>query len=225
MSNYANETGNTLSLSTSLFSKIRDNILTGKYSAGEKLTENTISIEFGVSRTPVREALKQLELEGLVENIPNRGAYVLGFSLQDIQDIYGLRKAVEIVAIKWAIERISTEEIQELQEAYDLMELYTIKKDAEKMLQTNTRFHETIYKATHSRFLEQILKYYQFYIMKTRKVALTQEYYLEKVLEEHKMILEAIYEKDIKKGEMAMEVHLSNSQLRAETGYNSSSRL
>lgn len=217
--NYANEAGNPLPLTNSLSSKIRENILTGKYATGEKLTENKICEEFGVSRTPVREALKQLELEGLIENIPNRGAFVLGLSLQDIQDIYILRKSVEIVAIKWAIERITEEELQELQEAYDLMEFYTIKKDADKMLQINTRFHEAIYKAAHSRFLEQILKYYQFYIMKTRKVALTQENYLEIVLEEHKAILEAIYEKNIEKAEKAMDIHLSHSQQRAEAGY------
>lgn len=220
MSNFPKESVHHNPLSTSLFSDIRENILNGKYASGQKITENKICEEFGVSRTPVREAFKQLELEGLIENIPNRGAFVLGFSKQDIQDIYELRKAVEIIAIKWAIERISDNELKELQEAYDLMEFYTMKKDAEKMLQMNSKFHEIIYRSTHSRFLEQILKSYQFYIMKTRKAALQASGQLAEVLNEHKYILEAIYAKDCIEGEKAVIEHLSNSQKRAQIGFN-----
>lgn len=208
------------SLSTSLFTDIRENIMNGKYSAGERITENRICNEFGVSRTPVREAFKQLELEGLIENIPNRGAFVIGFSEQDIHDIYELRKAIEIKAIKWAIERISDEELKDLQEAYDLMEFYTMKKDAVRMQDMNSNFHEIIYQSTHSRFLEQVLKSYQFYIMKTRKAALQVEDRLNDVLKEHKRILEAIYNKDIQEGKKAVIEHLSNSQKRAKLGFN-----
>lgn len=209
------------SLSTALFADIREHIMNGKYSAGEKITENRICNEFGVSRTPVREAFKQLELEGLIENIPNRGAFVIGFSEQDIHDIYELRKAIEVKAIKWAIERMSDEELKELQEAYDLMEFYTLKKDAMKMQDMNSNFHEIIYQSTHSRFLEQVLKSYQFYIMKTRKAALQVEDRLEEVLKEHKRILDAIYIKDIEESEKAVIEHLSNSQKRTKLGFNS----
>ncbi len=217
MSSYLKEFHN--SLSTSLFEDLRENILSGKYQAGEKITESKICQEFGVSRTPVREAFKQLELEGLITNIPNRGAYVLGFSKQDIEDIYELRKAVEIIAIKWTIERINNNELVELQEAYDLMEFYTIRKDPVKMMEANTRFHEIIYKSTHSRFLEHILKSYQFYIHKTRQAALKSEYPLNEVLEEHKCLLDAIHAKDSVKGEDAIERHLTNAQARAEMGF------
>ncbi len=214
MNSYIKEFHN--SLSTSLFEDIRENILSGKYQAGEKITENRVCQEFGVSRTPVREAFKQLELEGLITNIPNRGAYVLGFSKRDIQDIYEIRKAVEIIAIKWAIERIDSDELSELQEAYDLMEFYTMKNEQGKMMETNTRFHEIIYKSTRSRFLEQILKSYQIYIYKTKKVALQSEAYLQDVLEEHKRILTSIYNKDFSEGEKAVFQHISNAQKRAE---------
>ncbi len=216
MSNYPKESSN--SLCTSLFEDVRENILRGKYPAGARITESKICDEFGVSRTPVREAFKQLELEGLISNIPNRGAYVLGFSKQDIQDIYELRKATEIIAIKWSIERITKEEQDALQEAYDLMEFYTLKKDVEKMMQINSRFHEIIYKSTHSRFLEQTLKSYQFYLHKTRKAALQAENFLNQVLSEHKMILDAIYTQDFSAGEKAVLEHISNAQERAEKG-------
>lgn len=205
------------SLSSLLFYRIREDILNGKFSAGQKITEQKLCQEYKVSRTPVREAFKQLELEGLIENIPNRGAFVLGFSEQDIEDIYELRKAYEIIAIKWAIERITEEEMRDLQEAYDLMEFYTIKGEAERMLSINTRFHEIIYKSTHSRFLEQILRSYQFYIKKTREVALQVEGKMNDVINEHYKILEAFKEKDISKGTKAIITHLDNSRERAKS--------
>ena len=81
------------SLSGRVFQKIREDILNGKYKENDELRENTIGKELGVSRTPVREALRQLELEGLVTIIPNRGAYVTGISQKDIWDIYMIRVA------------------------------------------------------------------------------------------------------------------------------------
>lgn len=205
------------SLSSLLFYKIREDILNGKFATGQKITEQKLCQEYNVSRTPVREAFKQLELEGLIENIPNRGAFVLGFTEQDIEDIYELRKAYEIIAIRWAIERITEDEMHELQEAYDLMEFYTIKKEAERMLSINTRFHEIIYKSTHSRFLEQILRSYQFYIKKTREVALQDEGKMNNVISEHKIILEAFKEKNIESGTKAIIMHLDNSRERAKS--------
>ena len=148
-------------LSTNLYSELQEDILTGKLKAGEKLTEQKICDEYKVSRTPVREALRQLEMDGLIENIPNRGAFVLGLSEQDIEDMYVLRKAYEIQAVRWAIERITEEEINELEETFEFMEFYTMKNDINKMLNINTAFHQIIYNATHNRILKQLLSSYQ----------------------------------------------------------------
>ena len=83
------------SLGSRVFQKIRDNILNGTYKENDELRETAIGKELGVSRTPVREALRQLELEGLVTIIPNRGAYVSGISHKDIWDIYKIRSMLE----------------------------------------------------------------------------------------------------------------------------------
>ena len=98
-------------LSTSLLGKIQKDILTGKLRPGQKLTEQELCKAYGVSRTPVREALRQLETDGLVENILNRGAFVVGMTEQDYRDMFELRKAYEVQAVKWAIERISDSEM------------------------------------------------------------------------------------------------------------------
>ena len=167
------------------------------------------------SRTPVREAFRQLELEGFIETMPNRGAFVRGFSPQDIQDMYELRKAYEILAVKWAIDRITKEEFDKLEEAFEFMEFYTQKKDAEKMLNINMSFHELIYKASHNRILYNALSSYQFY-MKYSKV--NKNYtanHLEKVLDEHRAIFDAFKKKDVEAGINAISTHLDNAKLRA----------
>ena len=78
-------------LSNSLFVKVQKDILSGKIPANSKLTEQAICKKYNVSRTPVREAFRQLESDGLIENIPNRGAYVIGLSSRDISDLFDLR--------------------------------------------------------------------------------------------------------------------------------------
>ena len=104
------------SLSGRVFQKIREDILNGKYKENDELRENTIGREMGVSRTPVREALRQLELEGLVTIIPNRGAYVTGISQKDIWDIYMVRSHLEGLCARWATEHITEKQLDELEE-------------------------------------------------------------------------------------------------------------
>ena len=125
---------NVSSLTDELVDILRDRILKGEYKIGEKIKENQIETEFKVSRTPIREAFKQLENEGLIDYIPNRGCFAKGFTRQDIEDIYAVRKALEIMAVEWAVSRISDEQIQALQEQSELMEFYTVKKDSDKVL-------------------------------------------------------------------------------------------
>ena len=99
------------SLRSRVFQSIRDDILKGKYSEGEELREATLGKELGVSRTPVREALRQLELEGLVEIVPNKGAYVVGISQKDVHDIYVIRSMLEGLCARWAAEHITQEPV------------------------------------------------------------------------------------------------------------------
>ena len=97
------------SLSARVYNHIRDGILAGTFAKGDELKEKNIGDELGVSRTPVREALRQLELEGLVSIIPNKGAFVEGVSTDDIRDIYEIRALLEGLCARWAATRISDE--------------------------------------------------------------------------------------------------------------------
>lgn len=199
------------SLRARVYSTLREDILSGKYKAGENLVEVKIAEELNVSRTPVREAVRQLELEGLVESIPNKGVTVKGINKQDIQDIYQIRKVLEGLAAKWAVEKITDEELQSLQEAYELMEFYTMKNDINQISKLNTRFHEIIFTATKSNIMQHILKDFQFYVKWARHESLCTPGRKEEALKEHSSILNAFKNRDVKEAERCVSAHVENS--------------
>lgn len=112
------------SLSARVYNHIRDGILAGTFAKGDELKEKNIGDELGVSRTPVREALRQLELEGLVSIIPNKGAFVEGVSTDDIRDIYEIRALLEGLCARWAATRISDELMATMEENIYLTEFH-----------------------------------------------------------------------------------------------------
>ncbi|HWQ79986.1 MAG TPA: GntR family transcriptional regulator [Anaerovoracaceae bacterium] len=215
-----------MALSSDLYFNLRKDILQGKLRQGEKLTEQQICDEYSVSRTPVREAFRQLELEGFIDTIPNRGAFVTGFSSRDIEDMYELRKQYEILAVRWAIERITDEEYEKLQEAFEFMEFYTQKQDMEKMLKINMNFHDLIYKASKNRMLYHILSSYQLYIKQSKSAPHggkssgevsgndVSSGHLDEILSEHRAIFEAFKKRDPAAGMEAMSGHLNNAKRR-----------
>lgn len=205
---------NNAPLYNSLLGKLQKDILTGKLKPGEKLTEQNLCKTYGVSRTPVREALRQLETDGLVENILNRGAFVIGMSDQDYEDMFEMRKAYEIQAVKWAIERITEEEMDKLEETFEFMEFYTLRDDIEKMLTINTGFHQVIYEASHNRMLQKLLSSYQNFLKYKGMESVYDDNYLSTVLEEHRAIFKAFKDKDVKAGALAMEVHINRAKER-----------
>lgn len=198
-------------LFTNLYAELQEDILTGKLQPGEKLTEQKICNEYKVSRIPVREALHQLEIDGLIEKIPNRGAFVLGLSAQDIQDMQLLRTSCEIQAVRWAIERITDEERDEMDETFEFMEFYTMKNDINKMQSINAAFHQIIYAATHNRMLQQQLLSYQNYLKYCNPSNFYVPDYLSVVLEEHRAIYNAFIAEDVEGGALAMARHMENA--------------
>ena len=205
---------NGLPLAENLYTQIQMDIVKGVLPAGKKLTEQSLCEQYKVSRTPVREALRQLEIEGLVENIPNRGSFVVGFTSQDIKDIYELRKTYEIQAVKWAIERISDNELEELGEIFEFMEFYTKKHDIDKMLNINSNFHQLIYTSSRNKMLRQVLSSFQMYIKYSRDISSYDKDYLDIVLEEHRAIYNAFLEKNETLAVETMLLHMENSYSR-----------
>lgn len=211
---FEDEVNSNVPLSNSLLGKLQRDILTGRIKPGQKLTEQQLCKEYGVSRTPVREALRQLETDGLVENILNRGAFAVGMSEQDYKDLFELRKVYEIQAVKWAIERISEEEMDKLEETFEFMEFYTLRNDINKMLTINIGFHQAIYEAAHNRMLRKLLSSYQNFLKYKGADSVYSDDYLQTVLEEHRAIFKAFKDRDSEEGALAMELHIDRAKQR-----------
>lgn len=198
------------SLRGRIYTEIRDKIIAGEYKTGDNLVELKLAEEYGVSRTPIREALLQLEQEGLVRYEPNRGVVVLGISNQDIQDIYVIRRLIEGVAAYWAASRATPEELESIAEVVDLIEFYTGKGDVERITELDARLHNLILEASKSRPLKQAMGGFMHYIQRARSKSLKVPGRLEKSLQEHKAILAALLARDPEKAQEAMNQHVAN---------------
>ena len=151
-------------LFTGLYEELQKDILSGSIPDGSKLTENAVCKEYNVSRTPVREAFRQLEVDGLIRSVPNRGAFVTGLTKRDISDLFDLRILFEVQAVEWAIKRMCSEDINRLAESLDFMEFYTLKEDVEKVLSFNSQFHNIICEGTGNRMIQRTHAIYHTYL-------------------------------------------------------------
>lgn len=199
------------SLRGRVFHKLREDILSGKYEEHEELKEVAIGEEMGVSRTPVREAFRQLELEGLIQIIPNKGAYVTGITQEDVKDIYMIRSLLEGLCARWATEHISKEQLEEMEENVYLAKFHAQKGHWEQLAELDNRFHDIMYEACDSKMLEHQLKEYHQYVLRVRKKTLSNEKRGSKSNEEHEQILEAIKSGNGELAEQLANRHMINA--------------
>lgn len=199
------------SLSGRVFHKIREDILSGVYRKDVELREKAIAEELNVSRTPVREALRQLELEGLVTIIPNKGASVVGISRKDIQDIYEIRSRLEGLCAKWAAAYITKQELDVLEENIYLSEFHAKKNHTDQVLELDNRFHEELYDASKSKILDHVLSDFHHYVESVRKITLSEAERAVKSIEEHKHIVEALKNHDGDRADFLATEHMMNT--------------
>ncbi|MBR5578694.1 MAG: GntR family transcriptional regulator [Lachnospiraceae bacterium] len=199
------------SLRGKVFHKIREDILSGKYKDNEELKEVAIGEELGVSRTPVREAFRQLELEGLIHIIPNKGAYVTGISAKDVKDIYMIRSLLEGLCARWATEHITQQQLEEMEENVYLTAFHTEKGHYDQIAALDNRFHEIMYEACNSKMLEQQLRAFHDYVLRVRKKTLSQGQRGTQSNKEHKLIVEAIKEGNPEKAEIVANRHVMSA--------------
>ena len=177
----------------------------------EELKEVAIGEELGVSRTPVREAFRQLELEGLIHIVPNKGAYVTGITPKDIKDIYMIRSMLEGLCAKWATEKITKKKMEELEENIYLSDFHAARGHSEQLTELDNRFHEILYEACNSKMLEHLLRDFHQYVYRVRKLTLSKELRGKASTSEHKLIVEAIRSKDANKAEALANQHMLNA--------------
>ena len=199
------------SLRGRVFNKLREDILSGKYQDHEELKEVAIGEELGVSRTPVREAFRQLELEGLIQIVPNKGAYVTGITAKDVKDIYMIRSSLEGMCARLATENITEEQLEELEENVYLASFHASKGHMEQMTELDNRFHHILYEACDSKMLEKLLQDFHQYVMRIRKKTLSTKERGIASNEEHRQILEAIKAKNPDEAQRLANMHMNNA--------------
>jgi len=194
-----------------VFNTLRQAILKGELAPGERLMEIQLAEKLGVSRTPIREAIRKLELEGLVSIIPNKGAYVTGITRKDVEDIYAIRSLLEGLCARWATAYITEKQLDALEENIYLSEFHASKGHAQKLTELDDQFHDILYEACSSKMLEHQLRDFHEYVRRMRKQNLSgSERGLEAVLE-HKQIMEAICRKDADRAQELAALHMRNA--------------
>ncbi|MGI9952558.1 GntR family transcriptional regulator [Moorellaceae bacterium AZ2] len=197
-----------------VFETLREAILSGQLKAGERLMEVQLAEEMGVSRTPVREAIRKLELEGLVVMVPRKGAYVAGISTKDITEVFEIRSALESLAAALACERITEEELEELERLLVQVAECVEKNDLETLIQVDTRFHSVLYRASRNERLAQIINNLGDQIQRFRTTSLAAPGRMKEALEEHKALVEAITARNVELAQRLAQEHIENAENR-----------
>lgn len=203
-----------MSIADQIFEKLEKDILTGKYQRGEMLSELRLSGEMGVSRTPVREAIRRLEQENLLEE-SGRGVVVVGISFEDMLDMYDIRLQLEAQCAKRSAENITDEQLREMDEILELQQFYIQRQDtnpaeySDRIKNLDSRFHELLYIASGSKAYRDTLLPLHKKMTKFRKASVSKHSRAVHSMEEHRAIYMALKERD---GEAAAKYTLEHTQ-------------
>ena len=191
---------------------IREAIINGTFAPGERLMEIQMADEMGVSRTPVREAIRKLEMEGFVVMIPRRGTYVSNMSIKDINDVYEIRISLDTLAAGLAAERISDEELEELQRLLVKVGAAIEKNDMAKVVEADIEFHDVLYKASRNERLRNIINNLREQITVIRGVSMRYPGRLKDTQDEHRRLVECISARNVEKSQEMARIHLENAE-------------
>lgn len=195
-----------------VFNTLRKAILTGELKPGERLMEIHLANRLGVSRTPIREAIRKLELEGLVIMIPRRGAEVAQITEKNLKDVLEVRRALDALCVELACDRISADEEEQLREACDEFERATETKDATIIAKADVEFHDIIVQATGNQRLIQLINNLSEQMYRYRFEYIKDENRHDNLISEHRMIYEGIVNRDKEKAAQAAKLHIDNQE-------------
>lgn len=196
-----------------VFQTLRQAILKGELQPGERLMEMKLAERLGVSRTPIREAIRKLELEGLVVMVPRKGAAVANITEKDTKDVLEVRRTLEMFAVEVACDGITPEQLQKLKKAAKAFEDSKGSMDLIRIAETDMQFHEIIYEATQNERLIQMLNNLRENMYRYRIEYLKDPNYYDSLVREHREILNAIENGDKDHARRCMRDHIDNQQL------------
>lgn len=192
-----------------VYEELKMQILTGAIVPGTRMMEVELAEEMGVSRTPIREAIRKLEKEGLVVIEPRRGAYASQISTQDMVEILEVRENMEGLAAFFAASRMQPEEMAELKEIEAKYNDAVIEGSMEDMIKYDTRFHRIIVESCNNKILVQMIEQLQELVLRFRYIYYDNFRRAENMPEEHRMIIEAIESGNAEAARDAADTHIS----------------
>lgn len=195
-----------------VFNTLRQAILTGELKPGERLMEIHLADRLGVSRTPIREAIRKLELEGLVTMIPRRGAEVAQITEKSMNDVLEVRRALDALCAELACDRITDEELEQLKCACDDFEQAVKTGETKKIAQADVALHDIIVQATGNARLIQLVNNLAEQMYRFRFEYIKDFSQHEKLVEEHRIIYESIVRKDKETACQAARLHIDNQE-------------
>ncbi len=201
-----------LPLRETICESLRDAIRRGILRPGERLMEITLAEELGVSRTPVREAIRKLDQEGYVVMMPRRGTYVANMSIRDVNEIFEIRTALESLSCGLAAERVTSEELERLQKLLVMIGGFMKNGNIDKVVATDIEFHDMLYQATRNERLVGVIHNLREQLTRFRTLSMSYPGRLEATLEEHRTMVEAIAQGDVKAAKRAAERHMEHSE-------------
>lgn len=193
-----------------VFNTLREAILKGELKPGERLMELQLAAKLGVSRTPIREAIRMLEQEGLAVTIPRKGAEVAKMTAKDMEDVLQIRESLEELAATLACKKITDDQLTELAERMQEFEDATKTGNVKKIAEADVSFHDVIYNATNNPKLVTMLNNLREQIYRYRVEYLKDESSYPLLLEEHRAIVEGLMSKDKDMVKEMMHRHISN---------------
>ncbi len=197
-----------------VFRTLRQAILRGELKPGERLMEIRLANQLGVSRTPIREAIRMLELDGLVIMVPRKGAQVAQITEKDLNDVLEVRLGLEELAVKLACERITEEELRSLYQASRSFEklIETETDDLQKLAQADVDFHDVIYQATNNERLIQLLNNLREQMYRYRIEYLKDVKSRRSLVEEHDALYERVKKRDLAGAQKMIREHIERQQ-------------
>lgn len=195
-----------------VFNTLRQAILTGELKPGERLMEIHLANKLGVSRTPIREAIRKLELEGLVTMIPRRGAEVAQITEKSMNDVLEVRRAMDALCVELACERISKPELEALKGACDAFEEAVRGGDIKVIAKADVALHDIIVQATGNLRLVQLINNLSEQMYRYRFEYLKDTTCHQSLIEEHRIIYESIVKKDKEAASQAAKLHIDNQE-------------
>ncbi len=193
-----------------VFQTLREAILRGDLKPGERLMELQLASKLGVSRTPIREAIRMLEQEGLAVTIPRKGAEVAKMTLKDMVDLLEIRESLDELAVTLACAKITGEQLQKLQLLKDEFEKCTKTGDVKKIAEADVKFHDVIYEATENPKLVSILNNLREQIYRYRVEYIKDANNHPILIREHEAIFKSLEERNKEKATQAMHEHVAN---------------